>query len=361
MHPTQNLVLKTVGITAYMGALLAVMCLAYNYRQLPAEPLVQQVLAIVEVLGLVAVIMLPTSRHIYMLMTTGRWNAGSLVSRLVLGLIAYAVALWMIGVAGDGAYAWITTNPNGATVISASLAICWVILRISGGLAAPLIIARGGMIAPARGTTSPRRPTARDNRYTAAHEAGHALVYTALGGLPPNVKLAINDQSENGTLGFITGICSKHQLDEKPFAEWYMLVFLAGKLGESVMYGESTLGSSNDHIQWLGVARSYLANHVRGIYYAVPQNKIEQEQNEAKLEALQSEQLTMLRKLFDTNVEVFKQLAKTLQEKRTMGSNDLAPFLIRVKLPDNFPLPFGPFAEFSAHPADWRKRLDCVG
>lgn len=182
------------------------------------------------------------------------------------------------------------------------------------------------------------------------------MVYAALGGLPADVKLAVNDHSdERGVLGFVTGISSKHHLDEKSFAEWYMLVFLAGKLGESVMHGESTLGSSNDHLRWLGVARSYLANHYRGMYYADPQNKFEQEQNEAKLEALQAEQLATLRTLFDVNADVFKQLANTLLEKRTMGRDDLIPFLSRVKLPDGFPLPFGPFETFAA---EWREATD---
>jgi hypothetical protein len=63
-----------------------------------------------------------------------------------------------------------------------------------------------------------------------------------------------------------------------------MLVFFAGKLGEAVIHGKSTLGNSNDHVRWLGVARSYLANHYRGMYYAEPQNKFEQEKNEAKRE-----------------------------------------------------------------------------
>ena len=64
----------------------------------------------------------------------------------------------------------------------------------------------------------------------------------------------------------------------------------------------------------------------------------------------------MLRTLFDANAEVFKQLADTLLETRTMGRDDLIPFLSRVKLPDSFPLPFGPFAQFSAQ---WPEDTEC--
>ncbi|WP_323004802.1 hypothetical protein [Denitromonas sp.] len=355
---TLNLVRENWGSAARMGALLAVMGLTYSNRQSPAEPLVQQVLAMVEILGLVAVMVVPPLRDVLMTASSGGWNTvSSMVSRFVWGLTAYTVALWMIGAAGDDAYRWVAANPNEATVMAASLAICWAILRVGSGPAATPAIARSGMAAAAGVAVFPRRPTPRDNRYTAAHEAGHALVYAALGSLPADVKLAVNEQpDENGTLGFVTGISSKHHLDEKSFAEWYMLVFLAGKLGEAVMHGESTLGSSNDHLRWLSVARSYLANHYRGMYYAEPQNKFEQEQNEAKLEALQAEQLAMLRTLFDANADVFKQLADTLLETRTMGRDDLIPFLSRVKLPDSFPLPFGPFAQFSAQ---WPEDTEC--
>ena len=66
----------------------------------------------------------------------------------------------------------------------------------------------------------------------------------------------------------------------------------------------------------------------------------------AKLEALQAEQLTLLRNLFDLNAVVFKQLADTLLEKRELGRDDLIPILGLVVLPEGFPLPFGPFARF---------------
>lgn len=317
------------------------MSLAYGNRQTPAEPLMQQVLAMVEILGLLNVMGGPLIRG---------GTVSSMISRFIWELTAYMVALWMIGAAGDNAYRWIAANPNEATVIAISMMICWAILRIGSSLAAMPIIARDDTVAAAGvGLTLPRKLTARDNRYTAAHEAGHALVYAALGGLPADVRLAVNEHvDENSALGFVTGISSTHYLNEKSFAEWNMLVLLAGKLGENTMYGESTLGSDNDHLRWLGMARNYLANHYCGMYYAEPQNKFEQEQNEAKLEALQVEQLATLRTFFDLNAEVFKQLADTLLEMRTMGWDDLIPFLSRVKLPDGFPLPFGPFAQLSA-------------
>lgn len=345
-------------MTATKWGMYILMCAYFlAFRTEPSEPAVKQVLSLVQTFGLVAVFVVLA---ITSTISTAIWGSLSsvagLASRFLSGMAFYSMALWLVGYGGDDLYKWVLAHPNDAAIGAAALAIVWMIVRFSGGssFGSESIARSSGAAAMAVGAIA--KPTARDNRYTAAHEAGHALVYAALGGLPADVKLAVNDHSdERGVLGFVTGISSKHHLDEKSFAEWYMLVFLAGKLGESVMHGESTLGSSNDHLRWLGVARSYLANHYRGMYYADPQNKFEQEQNEAKLEALQAEQLATLRTLFDVNADVFKQLANTLLETRKMGRDDLIPFLSRVKLSDGFPLPFGPFETFAA---EWRDGAD---
>lgn len=319
-------------------------------RSEPSEPAVKQVLSLVQIFGLVVVFVVPIITGTISMAISGSWTSVSdLVSRFLGGLVFYSIALWLIGRGGDDLYRWMLAHPNEAAIDAAALVIVWMIVscgrssfgseRIVGSSSEATMAAAGVVV----------NPTARDNRYIAAHETGHALVYAALGGLPGNVKLAVNDHLDGqGTLGFITGITSRHHLDEKSFVEWYMLVFLAGKLGEAFMYGESTLGSSSDHVRWLGLARNYLANHYRGVYYAEPKNKFEQEQNEVKLEALQAEQLATLRTFFDMNDEVFKQLADELLQVRTMGRDDLFPFLSRVKLPDGFPLPFGPFEVYSA-------------
>ena len=88
------------------------------------------------------------------------------------------------------------------------------------------------------------------------------------------------------------------------------------------------------------MARNYLANHYRGIYYVEPHNRLEQEQNEDKLEALWADQIVTLRELFKLNADVFNQLADTPLEMRTVGRDDILPFLTRLKLPNVFPIPF---------------------
>ena len=345
-------------MTATEWGVYITMC-AYFWlsRSEPSEPAVRQVLSHVKTFGLVAVLVVPV---ITSMISTARWRSWSSVARLAsqfLRILAwYLLALWLIGQRGDDLYKWALTHPNDAAIGAAALAIvCMVVhfgVRSIGWIEEHRQIVRP--VAMVAGVVA--KPTARDNRYTSAHEAGHALVYAALGDLPADVKLAVNDRpDEHGALGFVTGICSEHRLEEKSFAEWYMLAFLAGKFGEATRHGESTLGSSNDHLRWLGVARSYLANHYRGMYYAEPQNKFEQEQNEEKLEALQAEQLATLRTFFDLNSEVFKQLADTVLEMRTMGRDDLIPYLRQVELPDGFPLPYGPFETFAP---EWRVATD---
>lgn len=349
-----TVLLRENWLTATKWGMCVLMCTYFlATRSEPSEPAVKQVLSLVQTFGLLTVFAVPA---IISTIRSAIWGTLSpivgLAPRFLKGLAFYSLALWVVGHSGDDLYKWVLAHPNDTAIGAVALAIVWMILRFSGGssLRSESIARSSGK--PTLAATASVKPTARDYRYTAAHEAGHALVYAALGGLPAGIKLAVNDHSdERGVLGFTTGISSKHHLDEKSFAEWYMLVLLAGKLGESIMQGESTLGSSNDYLRWLSVARSYLANHYRGMYYADPQNKFEQEQNEAKLEALQAEQLETLRALFDVNVDVFKQLANTLLMTRCMGRDDLIPFLSLVKLPDGFPLPFGPFETFAA---EWR-------
>jgi hypothetical protein len=363
-HRAKVILQEKLGSAIRIVLLLAVAAFGYGDRQVPAEPFVHSVLVMVETLGFVPTMLIATLRAVTQSADGwGVWSIfWSILQRVIWSLAVYAMALWMIGTVGDDAYRGIIANPDQATVIAISLAICWAILRIGSGSVDRPRMARSELAGAAGTALLPRKSTSRDTRYTAAHEAGHALVYAALGGLPSDIRLVVNEQAdENGVLGFITGIYSGHRLDERTFVEWHMLVLLAGMFGEIRVYGKSTLGSSSDHLRWLDMARVYLANYHRGIYYIEPKNTFEQQQNEAKLDALRAEQLALLRTFFDLNAEVFAQLADTLLERRTLGREDLIPFLSRAELPHGFPLPFGPFQQFSAEwPAETREGNQAV-
>lgn len=344
--------LRENWMTVTKWAMYALMCSYFFGSQAePLETAVKQVVSLVRTFGIIAVFIVPTITFTIGKATCGSWSlAAGLFSRFLKGLALYSMALWLLGQNGDALYKWVLAYPKDAAIGASSLTIVWMIVCFSSrSTYGSESIARLPAMAAMAPVFVESESTARDKRYTAAHEAGHTLVCAALGALPPDVKLVANDRPDhNGVHGFLAGIKSEHRLEEKTFAEWHMLVFLAGKTGEARIMGESTIGSTNDHARWVNMARQYLSNHYRGMFYPEPQNEFEQKLNEEKLSALQTEQLAMLNRLFELNSDVFKELAEVLLEKRTLARDEIIPFLGRVQLPEGFPLPFGPFKTFSA-------------
>lgn len=315
-------------------------------RQAPSEPFVLQLVSLLASVGLVSImlaIIIPSLFKAYFSFDLSAINwFGGLFNQLIRGLTIYAVTLWAIGEWGDLTYRWVMTNQSEAVVIATSLPFILIMVYFVGESrdywGANLTSNPVSAVRPDQTAVS-SKPTSRDVRHIAAHEAGHALIYAALGQLPADVRLVVNEyQDTDRTLGFITGVNSEHLLTEKSFAEWHMLMLLAGQIGESIRLGEPTMGSCTDHRRWINEARLYLANQNKGIYYVEPQNKFEQEQNEVKLEALQTAQRELLHQFFDMNAEVYQQLADNLLDVRVMGHDDLMPYLSRVKLPEGFPV-----------------------
>lgn len=322
--------------------LISALAFFYGTRHQPSEEFVQQLFNLVESFGLLAFAIFPVIRAALNSHPTHGIDKGSVLLSFFYGLIAYTAALWVIGEYGDGLYKWVITNPTDVALLVSSLVVCRIIILFTVRPVSPVhALQREGAASSSRLKPA---PTDRDNRFIAAHETGHALLYAALGKLPANLSLVINDQEgEDGVLGFITSITSKHRLDNKAFAEWHMLTMLAGKLGESFAMGSTTLGSISDHQRWLSTARTYLANHYRGMFYYESRNLYEQQQDEIKLNELQAEQSAMVLAFFEANAEVFQQLSDRLLVLKKMNCHDLIPFLNRVTLPEGFPLPFGPF------------------
>lgn len=332
-----------------LAALFAITVLAFGDRQLPSEPFVQQVLKLVEIFGLFAVFWILAVSAMAATADGHFNNIGRMFSSFITGIAGYSAALWLIGTQGDAAYSWAIANPNEAAILAVAICVIWSIVKFTQTHSPVHALARKGegLVAPGVAVfrLNPKQ-TERDLRYTATHEAGHALLYAALGELPADVKVSVNLQADDaGRLGFVTAPDSPHRLDEKCYSEWNMLVFLAGKAGEEFMFGESTLGAGSDHMRWLGIAQSYLANHYRGVFYVTPQNRLELEQNELKLEALQAEQREVLNQFFEANRDVYMELTEALLDKRTMGRDDLTPFLSRVHIPNGFPLSLGKSGE----------------
>ena len=207
----KNWLAMNLAAATRTACLLVVMVFAYSTRKAPGEPFVQQVLLLVETLGLLVIVAIPVFSAVFFSMG-GEYALSSSISRSVASFTGYALALWLIGEWGDDAYRYAMTDPSGAMVVIVSVVICWAILRFGAPPATTQVIAFEG--ATAAGVSIRRKATARDTRYIAAHEAGHALVYAALGGLPADVRLVVNEQAdERGALGFVTGISNPNRLE----------------------------------------------------------------------------------------------------------------------------------------------------
>jgi hypothetical protein len=118
-----------------------------------------------------------------------------------------------------------------------------------------------------------------------------------------------------------------------------MLNALAGQAAERVLLGESSLGSATDCSQWLPLARAHCENQFGGLFYAEPRNLLEQNANDAQLSELRKRQLQRLADFFELNRGVLAELAKCLREQCRLDTEDLAPYLKRVVVPEGFPRP----------------------
>lgn len=319
----------------------------------PSNDLALEIYNVFKALGLIVVVMLT----LFQVPFSGHSWVSELFERLMLGLLTYISILFSIGTFGDRLYNWTTNNPSEAIIITISTALVlftiFIINTIIGSTLNVNDIAyeetdKASERAVLRASTPDfTRLTERDRKYIAYHEAGHALSYAALGSLPPNIELVINNKGNHNSLGHISGIHSNHCLDNKTYSEWLMLVLLSGKQSEFFVFKENTMGSVSDHQKWMDIAHRYLSNHFDGIYYITPNSHFELESNEKKLNKLQEDQKLILETLFKENEQVLHEIANKLLSVDKLGHLELANFLSNVKLHGNFPKPLGNFKEFS--------------
>ncbi|GJI56969.1 hypothetical protein HEMROJRC1_20810 [Rodentibacter sp. JRC1] len=193
--------------------------------------------------------------------------------------------------------------------------------------------------------------TLKDLHRIAAHEAGHLLVYAALGQLPNGVKAEVKTQTDHtNSLGYVTGVISKGVTFSRLFSEWQMLMILGGRVGESTLLNDNTLGSIEDHQRWLNAAKSYLSNYFTEIFYPDAQSEFEAKHNNEQLLVLKNKQEDLLQQFFALNMEHLTVLKETLQQQKVMLAEDIIAFFqqANIRFPDNFPLPFGQFDKFSS-------------
>lgn len=346
VHQVQRYLSDNMTKVAQYALLLGLTAWACMNREVPGAPFPRYVQVLVEIFGLPMVLVMPVLRSIF---KGERRDAtfGAMMGQFVLGMAALSVTVFFIGVAGDTLYLSVVQHPDEASVAAVAILICLAIVKVS----APAVVVgirHNGLVVDARHAVALGMPTERDGRYIAAHEAGHALVYAALGALPAGINLVLNDKADaTGALGFISNVNPPHHLPESRFVEWYLHMLLAGKAGEEALYSTATLGSSQDQQRWLNEARAFLASQEKGTFYVSPQSKLELEWNEAKLETLKAQQQETLRNFFVENADLHKALALDLQAKRNMDREALIPYLARVRLVAGMPLPYGEFDHFN--------------
>ncbi len=328
---------------AFHGTLLSMILFFNSTYAKPTDPFMQEVQAYVTSLGMLAIMLNLVLQTVFLTFT-------NLVRGIAISFALYSFVLWLFGQYADRLKEWIDLNPTDAVIICISATVVIAIQLLSSKFSPSVdnrIVRPAVIPSSIAQSRTPPKPTQRDCKYIAAHEAGHALVYAALGALPPEIKVAINEhESRDGVLGYVSGIYSAHRLNEKIFTEWSMLVMLAGRVGENIAFGQNTSGSANDNQRWLEGAKSYLSNHFDGIFYIDPKNEFEFNRNEENLEQLRKKQLEMLSELFSLNLSVFKALSETLLAAKVLTRNDLIPFLEKVEIPNGFPQPLGLISDF---------------
>ncbi len=190
-------------------------------------------------------------------------------------------------------------------------------------------------------TLQARMATGRDRRFIAAHEAGHALLYAAWSPYPDALRVVVKAGSDgSNSLGYVNDGQQRHLLTDKTFAEWDMLMSLAGSAGERCYTGEMSLGAINDNQRWLSVATPYLSCYPQsGIFYTDPASQLEIEVNQRHLSALRTAQNALLDAFFEQNRDVHTRLTEALLAGSTLTGAELHSFFADVQLPDGIPRP----------------------
>ncbi|MDF8362044.1 MULTISPECIES: hypothetical protein [Achromobacter] len=332
-------------ISLYPLATFAVAWLSWTTAQdlLPADPRALKWLQLTQdftraivplfYLGMFVAMWASRANPIYAL-----WRAicGGLHVGMLLGLAAMFMSIF-----GDRTFLFIDESPVDAVMYVALALIvgyawksAWVTAR---GSAVPHLLTEAA---------NPRldlfvSPSSNDVRRIAAHEAGHVLLYAALGETLPDVRVTLRDRPDShGSMGSVTGVGSTDRLPRIGFVEWQMLVLLAGAESERLLEGSYSLGATEDNQRWLDLAKAYLtARPGPPVYYLNSIIPSEVEGNAAAIAALHSEQVSLVRAFLNTNLSVLKDIADHLAERRKLEREDLIPHLMRVVLPADMPLP----------------------
>jgi hypothetical protein len=323
-------------------ALLAIVLMAWVYpAPAPTDPVIKALATSVQIFAIVLLV-IDVARSAF-----AGGSAMASIGRVSLFVALLSVTHWFLGHYGSHVYRWIGANQTEAMILFAAAIISTQIYRTSTWVVPIAPAQRGGSHdgdVNAPWENGRQSITTRDRKYIAAHEAGHAIVYAAMPDLPPRIVVTVGPTKNDAEhLGSVAWAAPLHRLSDRPYQELLMLIYLAGNHAEGVAHGQKTVSSDDDHVQWHRLARSYLVNHARGIFYPEPANKFEQDANDARIAELHREHVGMLDDLFKFNEDVHRELAEALVKRGSLRRDELAPFIARVILPWNFPRPLSPW------------------
>ncbi|EHW7683215.1 hypothetical protein K3J15_003913 [Salmonella enterica subsp. enterica serovar Mbandaka] len=254
------------------------------------------------------------------------------------GLVILTVTVSLIGNAGD--YALL--HPQESLPLIAIAVITLFIDRcIRPAFPAPVLTADANPVPQRAMGYSRRKASSQDRRFIAAHEAGHALIFAACLPYPDDLSVVVKESPDaaSNAMGYVNKAQYEHLIVEKVFAEWHMLLSLAGNAGERASTGRETLGAVSDSSSWRAVAATYLSCLQRGMFYHPPSNKLEIEQNEAQLVRLHEEQKALLTRFFELNHDVHARLTQRLLDDGSLKGVQLHPYFEAVTFPAGFPRP----------------------
>lgn len=197
---------------------------------------------------------------------------------------------------------------------------------------------------------------AYDRKSVAAHEAGHTLLYAALGYLPPTFEAVI--KSQDNSLGCVKASATKNKLLSKVYVEWFMLMYLAGEIGEEFIFGENrSLGCIEDMGIYQKLAKSYLSLQIEWVYYVSPETQEESLHNLSLREEFLERQRELIRRYIQLNCHIFDEIRFYLEENGKIDRDKGFEFLEKVEVPDWIPKPLGKFEKFSKEWTEEAKEL----
>lgn len=326
----------------------AVAVTVYSWTHLgqPRISFVQHLLIWVEILGFTLLVAVPALRALFSDMIPSQaayvvWF-GRFLYRFSQRLALLSFGILVLSWVGDRLYREAIHHPQNFLLFVLALYIVDILNRLMRNPASP---SRRDQFDPLIDYAL-TRPTLseQDVVLVAAHEAGHALVFAALGQayLPSTFRVQVRYRmNEAGSLGAVSAYVDGNLLQERVFAEWFMMVLLAGQIGEALLCGKYTLGSTSDNNQWIHEAKTVLSGQYYGLFYTDPQNAFEHSHNQQMLLDLHGAQSQTLRQFFQMNADVHQVLAETLRASRTLSREALLPLLEKVRFPEGFPLPYG--------------------